>query len=289
MIIVTGATGKLNGAVVDHLLKRVPASQIGVSVRDPNRAQHLADQGIRVRQGSYDDPAALLESFEGADQVLLISSSDLTADVAAQHRRAVDAAVEAGAQHILYTSQHAAALDSPYSPQTIHAMTEDYLAASGVAWTALRYGFYGTIADLVGPWQSTGTIVRPVDGPFFWVDRRDAGEAAAEVLTRGAAFNGPVDLTPTSPVTLSDFATAASALAGRHIDRIVVDDEEWIDQEIASGVPEPAARFTLSMFQATRIGHFAHAHPKLTELLGRDPRSIAVQMGEEIVADNRAR
>lgn len=282
MIIVTGATGNLNGAVVEHLLTRVPASQIGVSVRDPGRARHLADQGIRVRQGSYDDPSALLDSFEGADQVLLVSSSDLTADVIAQHRRAIDAAVESGAQHILYTSQHAATLESPYSPQTIHAMTEDYLASSGVAWTALRYGFYGTIADLIGPWQSTSTVGRPADGPFYWVDRRDAGEATAEILARGVAFNGPVDLTPTSPVTLSDFAAAASELTGGQVNRVVIEDEEWIDQEVASGVPESAARFTLSMFQATRIGHFADSHPELTELLGRDPRSIATQLSAEI-------
>lgn len=35
----------------DHLLKRIPPGQIGVSVRDPSRATHLADQGARVRQG----------------------------------------------------------------------------------------------------------------------------------------------------------------------------------------------------------------------------------------------
>lgn len=56
MIVVTGATGTLNGATVDHLLKRMPPHQIGVSVRDPTRAAHLAARGVRVRQGSYDDP-----------------------------------------------------------------------------------------------------------------------------------------------------------------------------------------------------------------------------------------
>ncbi|SDS06649.1 Uncharacterized conserved protein YbjT, contains NAD(P)-binding and DUF2867 domains [Brevibacterium siliguriense] len=282
MIIVTGATGILNGAVVEHLLERLPASQIGVSVRDPSRARRFAERGVSVRRGSYDEPNALRESFEGADQVLLVSSNDLSADVAAQHRRAIDAAVEAGAQHVLYTSQHAASADSPYLPQTIHAMSEDHLAASGVAWTALRYGFYGDIADLVGPWHSTGAVARPADGPFFWVDRRDAGEAAAEILIRGVAYNGSVDLTPASPITLTDFASAASQLAGRQIERITVGDEEWIAGEVASGVPEAAARFTLTMFQATRIGHFAHSDAQLTELLGREPLSVSEQLADEI-------
>jgi uncharacterized protein YbjT (DUF2867 family) len=45
-------------------------------VRDVAKAQHFADRGVRVRRGAYEDPAALLDSFEGAEQVLLVSSND---------------------------------------------------------------------------------------------------------------------------------------------------------------------------------------------------------------------
>lgn len=278
MIIVTGATGTLNGATVDHLLTQVPPARIGVSVRDPDRAKHLADQGVRVRRGSYDDPAALRHSFAGAEQVLLVSSSDVTADVVTQHRTAIDAAVAAGAERILYTSAHGTGVDTPYPPLSIHAATEAHLAASGVAWTALRNGFYGDLGQLLGPWQSTGAIAKPADGPFTWVDRRDAAEAAATILTGDAPLEGPVDLTPSSPVTLADFAAAASELTGRHVERLVVEDEQWVAGETENGVPEAAARFTLSMFQATRSGHFARTDSTLARLLGREPRSIAEQL-----------
>ena len=284
MIIVTGATGTLNGATVEHLLKRLPPSRIGVSVRDPERAEHLAGQGVRVRQGSYDDPAALRHSFEDAEQVLLVSSNDFTADVVAQHRTAIDAAVDAGAQRILYTSAHGTGFGTPYPPLAIHAATEQHLAASGVAWTALRNGFYGDLNQLLGPWQETGAIAKPADGSFSWVDRQDAAEAAAAILTSDSTFDGPLDLTSPSPVTLADFAVAASELTGRHVDRVVVDDEEWVAAEIANGVPEAVARFTLSMFQATRTGHFAQSDPTLTQLLGREPRGAADQLADQIVA-----
>lgn len=282
MIIVTGATGTLNGLTVEHLLQRIPAEQIGVSVRDPSRADHLARHGVRVRRGSYDDPEALRHSFADAEQVLLISSSDIAADVVAQHRRAIDAAVAAGAERILYTSTFGAGFDTPYPPLAIHVATEEHLAAAGVPWTALRNGFYGDLAQLLGPWQSTGTIAKPADGPFAWVDRRDAAEAAAAILTGEAVFDGPVDLIPSSPVTLANFAAAASELTGRHIERAVVDDESWLAEEVAAGVPEPAARFTLSMFQATRSGHFAPTDSTLTRLLGRAPRSAGELVAEQI-------
>ncbi|GGU43729.1 NAD(P)H-binding protein [Nocardioides albus] len=282
MIIVTGATGTLNGATVEHLLERVPPSHIGVSVRAPERARPLADRGFRVRRGSYDDPAAIRHSFADAEQVLLVSSNDITADVVAQHRTAIDAAVAAGARRILYTSAHGTGFDTPYPPLAIHAATEEHLAASGVAWTALRNGFYGDLGQLLGPWQSTGTIAKPADGPFSWVDRRDAAEAAAAILTSDSGFDGPVDLVLPSPVTLADFASAASDLTGRPVDRVVVDDEQWVADEIANGVPEAVARFTLSMFQATRDGHFAGSDPTLTRLLGRQPRSVAAQLADQI-------
>lgn len=283
MIIVTGATGVLNGATVEHLLKRVSPSGIGVSVRDPRRAQHLADQGIRVRRGSYDDPDALRESFTDAEQVLLVSSSDMTADVVAQHRNAIDAAVAAGAERILYTSAHGTGFDTPYPPLAIHAATEDYLAASGVAWTALRNGFYGDLAQLLGSWRETGTIAKPADGPFSWIDRHDSAEAAAAIITGDTQPDGPVDLTLSTPVTLADFASAASELTGHRIERIVVDDEEWVAGEVANGVPEQVARFTLSMFQATRSGHFSQHDPTLARLLGREPRSLAEQLVDEVI------
>src|SRR3954464_3740831 len=114
MIVITGATGALNGATLAHLLKRVPADQIGVSVRDLARVQHLADLGVRVRRGSYDDAAALRDSFEGADQVLLVSSSDPVADQNVLHRTAIVAAAEAGAKRILYTSHQNADPESPF-------------------------------------------------------------------------------------------------------------------------------------------------------------------------------
>ncbi|GAA1490471.1 NAD(P)H-binding protein [Brachybacterium sacelli] len=282
MIIVTGATGTLNGATVEHLLQRVPAADVGVSVRDPGRAKHLAERGVRVRQGTYDDPAALRHSFADAEQILLVSSSDLAADVLAQHRTAIDAAVDAGAQRILYTSAQGAGFDTPYPPHAIHAASEAHLAASGVAWTALRNGFFGDLEQMVGPWQESGRITRPAAGPFPWVDRRDAGEAAASILAGEATFDGPVDVVPNAPVTFEDFAAAASELTGRTIERVVVDDEQWVSDEVAKGVPEEAARFILTMFQATRTGFFAHGDPVLNRLLGREPRSITDQLADQL-------
>ncbi|MEV4408948.1 NAD(P)H-binding protein [Actinoplanes sp. NPDC049598] len=270
MIVVTGATGALNGATVEHLLKLVPAERIGVSVRDVAKAQHFADRGVRVRRGSYEEPAALRQSFEGADQVLLVSSSDPHADAVSLHRAGIEAAVAAGARRILYTSHQGAGLDSPFHPARDHAATEALLAESGVAWTSLRNGFYmHSLEWMLGPWSESDTIAVPADGPMSWTDRADAAEAAAVILAGERAFDGPVTLTGTSAVTYDDVA----AMLG--VGRVVLGDEEWVAAQTARGVPEFMARFMLTTYQAAREGRFAGVDPALTELLGREPRTVA--------------
>ena len=284
MIIVTGATGALNGATVEHLLKLMPADRIGVSVRDVAKAQRFADRGVRVRRGSYDDPAALLDSFEGADQVLLVSSSDPGADAVSLHQVAIQTAVAAGTRRILYTSHQGAGPGSPFRPARDHAATEALLADCGVAWTALRNGFYAhSLHWLLGPWRETGVIAAPADGPVSWTERGDAAEAAAVILAGNRPNDGPVTLTAGAAVTFGDIAEIASELTGRDIRRVVADDDTWVAEQVAHGTPEFMARFTLGFFQAAREERFAGVDPLLGDLLGREPRTV-----RELLADRAA-
>ena len=275
MIVITGATGALNGATVEHLLKRIPADQVSVSVRDTAKAQHFADRGVRVRRGAYDDPAALLDSFEGADQVLLVSSNDPGANGVGLLRAGIETAVAAGARRILYTSHQHTGLDSPFFPARHHAATEALLADSGVAWTSLRNGFYAHSLDwLLGHWRETGVIATPADGPVSWTERADEAEAATVILAGERHFDGPVTLTASAAVTFDEIAGIASELTGRDIRRVVVDDDKWVAEQAAHGTPESMARFLLGFYQAAREGRFAGTDPLLGDLLGRQPRTV---------------
>lgn len=275
MIIVTGATGALNGATVDHLLDRVPASQLAVAVRDVARAQRFAERGVQVRHGDYTDPASLPAAFDGADQLLLVSASDPGADAPALHRTAIDAAVTAGVGRILYTSHQGAALDSPFRPARDHAVTEQHLAASGIPWTSLRNGFYAhSLPHLSGPWRETGRITVPADGPVSWTAREDAAEAAAVVLTSDTPHEGPLTLTAGAAPTFEEVAAIASGPAGRTVERVLVSEDEWLATQVAGGQPELVARFLLGVYQAAAGGFFAGVDPALGALLGREPRSV---------------
>jgi NAD(P)H dehydrogenase (quinone) len=282
MFIVTGATGALNGATVDHLLTRVPARDVAVAVRDPAGAQRFADLGVEVRRGDYAVPDSLPAAFAGADQLLLVSSSDPRADAVSLHGAAIDAAVAAGVGRILYTSHQGASPDTPFGPGRDHAATEALLDRSGIPWTSLRNGFYAHSLDwLLGPWRETGVISVPVDGPVSWTAREDAAEAAAVILTSAEAHDGPVTLTASTAPTFADIAAIASELAGHEIALEIIGEDAWLAAQVAAGQPEFMARFTLGLYQAAHGGFFAGVDPLLGELLGREPRTVGDLLATE--------
>ncbi|MGW3289008.1 SDR family oxidoreductase [Streptomyces sp. NPDC001002] len=280
MIIVTGATGKLGRRTVERLLERVPADRVGISVRDPRKAQDLADRGVRVRQGNFDDPTSLAHSFEGAEQLLLVSLDRTGQECVSGHRAAIDAAVRAGVGRILYTSQMGAAHDSRFQACRDHAQTEDMLHATGLPWTALRNGFYASSAlHFLEPTRRTGDIALPADGPVAWTGHDDLAEATSVILAKEAHFEGPTPpLTGPAALDFDTIAEIASETTGRSFTRTVVPDDVFRDQALAHGAPAPIADLLLSIFTAARNGEFTAVDSTLAELIGRKPATFRTQL-----------
>ena len=288
MIIVTGGTGRLGSQIVTQLLDRVPAHQVGVSVRDVSKAEALATRGVRVRAGDFTDPGGLDHAFEGADQVLVVSAAIRGPGAGEANRAAIEAAVRAGATRVLYTSHQAASPASLFPAQIQHAATEAVLAEQDTAWTALRHGFYASTFEIFIPTAlETGEMRLPEDGPFSWTAHADLAEVDAIALTRPDALDGVTPaLTGSEQLDFADVARILSHVTGRQIKRVVVDDDEWRASAVERGLPAPAADFTLGMFRAARSGEFAFTDPTLEQLLGRPAISTRTTI-EAIVEGHR--
>jgi NAD(P)H dehydrogenase (quinone) len=277
MIVVTGATGTLGRLVVDELLARVPAERIGVSVRDPAKARHLHERGVRVRAGDFADAGSLSSAFEGASQVLLVSAGT-TGDTAMNlHATAIEAAVAAGAERIVYTSHMGADPTSAFPPMRDHAATEELLAGCGVAYTSLRNGFYTSTVEVLlkrSGALETGELAVPQDGPVAWTTHADLAEAAAIALVE-AGFDGITPgLTASETVDMTEIAAISSELTGHAIRRVVVSDDDYRDALVARGAPAAAADMLVSLLTAARRGDFAPADSTLTRLLDRHPTTV---------------
>jgi len=170
---------------------------------------------------------------------------------------------------------------SPFAPMPDHAATEAMLQESGLAFTALRNGFYTSSGlMLLGHALDTGDVAAPEDGPVSWTDHADLAEAAAFALTDDDGFDGPTPaLTGSEAVDLAGLAAIASEVSGRPIRRIVVTDARYREHLVANGVPEPAVDMLVGLFAASRRGEFAAVDPTLARLIGRPPRSVRDVLG----------
>jgi len=273
MLIITGATGQLGKRIVEHLLRRVPAQRIGISVRSPDKAADWAAKGVRVRQGDYDQPDSLRRAWEGAEQVLLVSSNAAASggDPIAQHANAIAVARDLGVQRIFYTSQMSASPASLFPPARDHATTEALLAQSGIAWTALRHGFYAqSLLAMQAEGLSGGMITAPADGPVAWTTHDDLAAADAALLAGERVIEGPTPpMTGPDALDLAGIARLASEVKGKEVSRTLISLDDLDRRASEKGVPAGARAVMLGYYRAAEAGEFAKVDPALATILGR--------------------
>src|SRR5262245_51631099 len=111
-ILVTGASGHFGGSAARMLLQRIPARDLILMSRKPDKLDAFKAQGCETRYGDFDDEASLEAAAQGADKMLLISGMKVGYRIG-QHARAIDAAKKAGVGHVVYTSYIGATKENP--------------------------------------------------------------------------------------------------------------------------------------------------------------------------------
>ena len=278
MIVITGATGQLGRLVIQSLLNKLPASQIVAAVRNPARAADLAALGVQVRKADYTDPALLEAAFQGAEKVLLISSSEI-GQRAAQHRNVIDAAKKAGVSLVAYTSiLHADR--SPLGLAAEHAATEAYLRESGMPNVLLRNGWYteNYLASVPPALQHGAFIGSAGEGRISSAARADYAEAAAVALTAPAQAGKVYELAGDDSYTLTEFAAELSRQSGKPVPYVNLPEADYKAALLGAGLPEPIANLLAdSDVGASKGGLFDDQH-QLSALIGRPTTSLAALM-----------
>ena len=272
LITVTGATGQFGNLVIDSLLASgVPPREVRASVRDAARAGHHQQRGVDVRQGDFDDPQALREAFAGTDHLLIIST-DRVGQRVEQHRRAVEAAREAGVKRILYTSIVDMGPSEAVSPIAAdHRATEAIIRETGIPYTFLRNTFYAEymLAPVIQALER-GVFVSAVgDGRLGAAARTDLAEGAAAALRQPGSENRVYELTYPRAWDYREAVEVVRQVSGRPLEYRPVTDEALIDALKQSGVPEETIQMALGMDRALRAGSLAKATGDLEQLLGR--------------------
>lgn len=273
--LVTGATGHLGSFVVEALLKKVPASELAVSVRNPEKAQHLSAQGVEVRHGDFDQPESLAAAFAGVERLLLISADGDNETRIRQHETAVQAAKNAGVQFIAYTSV-AKADESTLGLAKVHRATEKAIRESGIAYSLLRNNWYlenegGSVqaAAQGAPWvHATGSA------KVGWATRSDYAHAAAAVLAGEGHDNSVYELSG-KPITQAELAAIAGEVLGKDIPVQNVDSAAYAEIMKGAGLPEFVVSMLVDMQSAIAQGALDVESDTLEQLLGRPAQPLS--------------
>lgn len=275
-LLVTGASGNLGKGVVAEL-RRQGAKKVIAATRTPGKHQELAASGVEEREADFDRPGTLHTAFKGVERLLLISTDSLHApDVRIkQHRAAIQAAVSAGVEHVVYTSlPNAHPTEGPSIPDD-HFWTEVALFESGLDWTILRNNLYAeVILRFAQVALKTGKLVSATQSQGrSYVTREDCARTAAAALLN-ATGHSIFDVTGPASVTHDEIASILSRLSGKSVRHVNVTPEEVERGLVAAGIPQFAARSVRELDKETSRGYQAIVTPTVAHFTGRAPTSI---------------
>ncbi|WP_257670949.1 SDR family oxidoreductase [Parapedobacter tibetensis] len=275
-ILVTGATGHLGKATLEHLLKNTTADNIVALARDENKAAALKEKGVEVRIGDFEDTASLDTAMQGISKVLLISGTELHRFQ--QHKNVVDAAKKADVKYIVYTSVSMNDVNTSAIKflMASHFQTEDYIKESGLTYTLLRNSLYAdTIPMFLGEKVlETGIYLPAGEGKISFALRDEMAEATAKVLTTDEHENKTYSLTNVETYTYQDIAQILSEISGKNVNYFSPAVDEYVKTLTDAGVPKAYIDVLSGFALAMAKDEFGLVSNDLGQLLGRKPSTI---------------
>ncbi|MFE4617313.1 NAD(P)H-binding protein [Streptomyces sp. NPDC056747] len=267
MILVTGATGKVGGAVVAQL------HAAGVPVRALVRGEAELPEGVKAVRGDLGDPASLGTALEGVDAVFLVwpfLSAEGASDV-------IDA-IGKHARRVVYLSSAGVGSQKEKPGEAItmfHTELERLVEASGLEWTALRpTGFASNTLGWADEVRTTGTVRAPLARlarPL--IHEADIAAVAVRALTTDALLGAHPVLTGPELITQERQVALISEAIGRPVRFEEIALDEAAEQMKAAGYPAELVEAVLPA-QAEMIDDPEPVNDEVERITGAPARSF---------------
>jgi len=269
---IMGASGQLGRKTLDAVLGRdtLPRDVVAL-VRSPEKLADYTALGVEVRWADYDDPASLMESFQGIDHLLLVPSLALPADRVRQYDNAIAAARKAQVERLLHYGLVSTSLESPFAVTPFLLYAESAIRNSGLKWTILRNGLYADpIAEWIPDIVKMGTIPYPTgEGRCSYVSRDDIARAGGAALTSVGHESKVYNLTGPEALTTADLCNAVATITGQPVADSRATDEDYLAACAKDQLPEFVAGLLLTMYHAIRRGFMNVVTDDIEALTGK--------------------
>jgi uncharacterized protein YbjT (DUF2867 family) len=273
MILVTGASGNVGGAVLSEVLKS--KAKVRAMYRSEADAK-TAPAGAEVVIADFANQDSLRGALKGVEAVFLVCSP--IPDLVKLESNVVDACKEAGVRRIVNNSAMGAGEVEGSFPNW-HKAVEERIEATGIPHTILRPDtFMQNITAFFAPTIRT-------QGAFYWaskdahigyIDVRDIAAVAAKALALGPQEqrSHTYELTGPEGLTNAEVAARISRVAGRSVKYVDLSPADLKKGMIASGMTDAQAEPLIRL-----AGYYtSRKHDVLTDnvqkILGRPARNI---------------
>jgi uncharacterized protein YbjT (DUF2867 family) len=269
-ILITGATGNVG----TELAKKLSAMNIPfrAMIRSFENAGLLISlKGAEIVIGDLQDKASIAEALQGIDRAFLLTNSSEHAEVLQSNF--VDVATNSGVKHIVKLSQFAADVNSPVRFLRYHAVVEQKIKNSGMAYTFLRPNLY--MQGLLGfrePIMKQGKFFASIgDARISAVDIRDIAAVAAEALTDNRHEGKVYDITGPKALSHQEMADQLSKALEQTVRFISVSPSDMKQALLSVGFPVWQTEGLLEDYAHYSRGEASSVSTAVEDITGRRP------------------
>ena len=266
---ISDVTGAVGGRVARRLASAGQSARL--IVLDAGRDADLPE--MEVVEASYRDPASMRRALAGAHTFFMIPVHEAP-DRVQRQVTAVDAAVAAGVERIVYSSFVGAAPDATFTFARDHWHTEEHIRSTGLDFAFLRGNVYMDVL----PWivGTDGFIRGPAgDGRFAAVARDDVADVAVSVLLGEDHSGVTYDVSGPERLTLHQVAELFSRATGRGITYHAETIEEAYEARARYGAPDWEVEGWVTSLAGVACGEMDVVSGTVGELTGHAPMGLA--------------
>ena len=291
-ILLNGVDGNFGERASKILLERYPHEDLIFTAPTEKGLDKYQAMGIETRIADFNNADKLVEAFTGADTIVLISMPFVGPRRINAHKTAIDAAVKANVDRIVYTSiVGAGEKDIDTYEVNDHIWTETYIKEQPIHYLFLRDSQYAEamVSNFINAIENINGILanNMGDGKMAFISRDDCSLAAAcaamsDWQDRVIDVNGPELL------TIGEYLAIASEVTGKKVEYQYIDDEAQYAFFDSIGVPrtteemwaQTATNFPfcsdgmVTFGRAIRLGQMATFTDDFEKLTGQKPMTV---------------
>lgn len=240
-ILLNGVDGNFGSKSARVLLERYSHEDLIFTAPSEKGLEKYAKMGIETRIADFNNAEKLTGAFKDADTIILISMPFVGPKRRAAHKIAIDAAVAAGVNRLVYTSIVGAGhKDIDTYEVNDHVWTEAYIKEQPIHYLILRDSQYAEamVSTFVEAVENANGIVtnNMGDGRMAFVSRDDCALAAA-CAAMSDWEDRIVDVNGAELLTVAEYMAIASEVTGKKVEYKYISDEETYAFFDSLGVP----------------------------------------------------